>query len=57
MSLINVWMCRLGQHAVQAITADMLQRGWDEFVYCVDVSCGPACTAGYYSGHATLKLR
>jgi hypothetical protein len=36
------------QCALQAITADMLHRAWDEFVYCVDVSCGPACTAGYY---------
>jgi hypothetical protein len=47
----------VGQHALQAITADMLHRVWDEFDYRVDVSCGPACTAGYYSGHATLGLR
>jgi hypothetical protein len=24
-------------HALQAITADMLHRVWDEFDYCVDV--------------------
>jgi transcription initiation factor IIF auxiliary subunit len=29
----------VGQHALQAITADMLHRGWGEFDYRVDVCC------------------
>jgi hypothetical protein len=48
--------CRVTQHALQAITANMLRWGWDEFDYHVDVLCGPAYTAGHYSGHATLGL-
>jgi hypothetical protein len=31
-------------HALQTITADMLQRVWDQFVPCGCVSCDPGCT-------------
>jgi uncharacterized ubiquitin-like protein YukD len=37
MSLITVWMYRVTQHALQAITVDMLHWVWDQFDYRVDV--------------------
>jgi hypothetical protein len=56
MILITVWMCHVIQRALQAIRVDRLHRVSDEFDYCVYVSCDPACTDGYYSGHATPGL-
>jgi hypothetical protein len=33
----RVDVCRVTQHALQAITADILHRGWNQCDYLVDV--------------------